>query len=88
MILSSRLARLVGAAVLTAVAGIPLAAWAQFGSSIGAVVNTDQVRAELLAHAPDGANAGQTVWVGLQLVHQPGWHTYWKNSGDSGLPTD
>ncbi|MBC7706656.1 MAG: thioredoxin family protein [Rhodoferax sp.] len=88
MILSSRLARLVGAAVLTAVGLVPLAAWAQFGSSIGAVVSTDQVRAELLAHAPDGANAGQTVWVGLQLVHQPGWHTYWKNSGDSGLPTD
>jgi thiol:disulfide interchange protein len=28
-----------------------------------------------------------TVWVGLQLAHQPHWHTYWKNSGDSGLPT-
>ncbi len=54
----------------------------------GAVVTTDQVRAELLAHAPDGADAGKTVWVGLQLAHQPEWHTYWKNSGDSGLPTD
>ena len=50
-------------------------------------VNTPQVRAELMAHAPDGADAGKTVWVGLQLAHQPGWHTYWKNSGDSGLPT-
>ena len=30
---------------------------------------------------------GQPVWVGLQLAHQPEWHTYWKNSGDSGLPT-
>jgi DsbC/DsbD-like thiol-disulfide interchange protein len=27
------------------------------------------------------------VWVGLQLQHQPEWHTYWKNPGDSGLPT-
>jgi hypothetical protein len=27
------------------------------------------------------------VWVGLQLAHQPEWHTYWKNAGDSGLPT-
>ncbi len=51
------------------------------------VVTTDQVRAELMAHAPDGADAGKTVWVGLQLAHQPQWHTYWKNSGDSGLPT-
>ena len=51
------------------------------------MVTTAQVRAELLAHAPDGADAGKTVWVGLQLTHQPDWHTYWKNSGDSGLPT-
>lgn len=40
-----------------------------------------------MAHAPDGAGPGQTVWVGLQLSHQPEWHTYWKNSGDSGQPT-
>ena len=51
------------------------------------VVATDQVRAELLAHAPDGVTPGKPVWVGLQLVHKPEWHTYWKNSGDSGLPT-
>ena len=51
------------------------------------LVTTDQVRAELMAHAPDGADAGKTVWVGLQLAHKPEWHTYWKNSGDSGLPT-
>nr|MDP2190076.1 protein-disulfide reductase DsbD family protein [Rhodoferax sp.] len=51
------------------------------------VLGTDQIRAELLAHAPDGVGAGKTVWVGLQLTHQPGWHSYWKNSGDSGLPT-
>ncbi len=27
------------------------------------------------------------MWVGLQLTHQPEWHTYWRNPGDSGLPT-
>ena len=54
---------------------------------ISAVVQTDQVRAELLAHAPQGIDPGKTVWVGLQLTHQPHWHTYWKNPGDSGLPT-
>ena len=52
-----------------------------------AVVVTDQVRAELLAWAPDGVAAGTQVWVGLQIAHQPDWHTYWKNAGDSGLPT-
>lgn len=50
-------------------------------------VTTPQVRAELVAHAPDGIAAGKTVWLGLKLTHQPHWHTYWKNPGDSGLPT-
>jgi DsbC/DsbD-like thiol-disulfide interchange protein len=54
----------------------------------GAVVDTGQVRAELLAHAPEGAAPGQTVWLGLLLDHAPKWHTYWKNPGDSGLPTE
>ena len=51
------------------------------------MVQTEQVRAELVAHAPDGLDPGKPVWVGLQLAHQPHWHTYWKNAGDSGLPT-
>jgi thiol:disulfide interchange protein len=69
-----------------ALCAIPIGASAQM-SSPKAVVQTERVRAELMAHAPDGADAGKTVWVGLQLAHQPEWHTYWKNSGDSGLPT-
>ena len=59
-----------------------------FQSSHGGVVQTEQVRAELLAWAPEGVVAGKPVWLGLQLTHQPDWHTYWKNSGDSGLPTE
>ena len=52
-----------------------------------AVVQTPQVRAQLWAHAPQGVVAGQTFWLGLALEHQPHWHTYWRNPGDSGLPT-
>jgi thiol:disulfide interchange protein DsbD len=52
-----------------------------------AVVQTAQVHAELLAYAPQGVQAGQPLWLGLQLQHQPGWHTYWRNPGDSGLAT-
>ena len=51
------------------------------------MVSTEQVRAELLAWAPDGVGPGRQLWLGLQLAHQPEWHTYWRNSGDSGLPT-
>ena len=66
-----------------------LLAWSQLPGGLvpGAIVNTPQVRAELIAHAPNGVQAGQPVWVGLQLTHQAQWHTYWRNPGDSGLPT-
>jgi thiol:disulfide interchange protein DsbD len=70
--------------VLLAV-GLLGSAWAQGVPST--VVSTPQLRAELVAHAPQGVQAGQPVWVGLQLTHQPEWHTYWRNPGDSGLPT-
>jgi DsbC/DsbD-like thiol-disulfide interchange protein len=30
---------------------------------------------------------GKTAWLGILLKHQPHWHTYWINPGDSGLPT-
>jgi thiol:disulfide interchange protein/DsbC/DsbD-like thiol-disulfide interchange protein len=53
----------------------------------GAVVSTPEVRAELLAHAPEGVATGKPLWLGLDIQHQPHWHTYWKNPGDSGLPT-
>jgi thiol:disulfide interchange protein len=52
-----------------------------------AVVTTPQVRAELVALAPEGVQPGKPLWLGLSITHKPEWHTYWKNSGDSGLPT-
>ena len=33
------------------------------------------------------ASAGGTSWVGVRLTMAPGWHTYWKNPGDSGMAT-
>ncbi len=70
------------AALALVFAGMPPGALAA-----GAVVQTDQVRAELIAYAPEGAKPGGTLWLGLRLEHLPHWHTYWKNAGDSGLPT-
>ncbi len=85
MIVSKFFARSLAAAILVAASVLSTGADAQ--NTPGTVVTTAQVRAELMAHAPDGADAGKTVWLGLQLTHQSDWHTYWKNSGDSGLPT-
>jgi thiol:disulfide interchange protein/DsbC/DsbD-like thiol-disulfide interchange protein len=65
-------------------------ATAWLGASLAqgaAVVTTPQVRAELVAHAPQGVVAGAPLQLGLLIRHQPHWHTYWKNPGDSGLPT-
>ncbi|MCP5288304.1 MAG: thioredoxin family protein [Burkholderiaceae bacterium] len=56
-------------------------------ASPSAVVVTPQVRTELVVHAPDGVVPGRTIALGLLIDHQPGWHTYWKNPGDAGLPT-
>lgn len=30
---------------------------------------------------------GRSFWVGVKLVMEPEWHTYWVNAGDSGGPT-
>jgi len=30
---------------------------------------------------------GDTIWVAFDLKMPKGWHTYWRNGGDSGIPT-
>ena len=30
---------------------------------------------------------GDSAWIGVTFVLKPGWHIYWKNSGESGYPT-
>ena len=57
-------------------------------SAPAGVFQSPQTRAELLVHAPEGLAPGRPAWLGLRLDHAPHWHTYWKNAGDSGLPTE
>ncbi len=72
--LSWRLSALFGLLVLAA---LPLAAQP---------VKTPYVEAELVAeHAT--VPPGKRTTVALRLRHAEGWHTYWQNPGDSGLPT-
>ncbi len=33
------------------------------------------------------ARPGDTLWAGIHLKMDPGWHTYWRNPGESGAPT-
>src|SRR6266542_6621877 len=45
------------------------------------------VKAELLADT-NAVVPGKSFTVGLLLRMAPGWHTYWKFSGDAGIPTE
>lgn len=49
-------------------------------------VRVDAVEAELVADRR-AIVPGESLRLGLRLSHDPHWHTYWRNPGDSGLPT-
>ena len=38
----------------------------------------------VLSH--DAARPGETITAALRMVSEPGWHTYWRNPGDAGMP--
>ena len=52
----------------------------------GNTVATDNVKARLVSEV-NSIGPGQTFWVALELEIRDGWHTYWRNPGDSGEPT-
>jgi thiol:disulfide interchange protein/DsbC/DsbD-like thiol-disulfide interchange protein len=52
----------------------------------GKPVATDNVKARLVSEQ-DSIAPGQSVWVALELDIRDGWHTYWRNPGDSGQAT-
>ncbi len=52
----------------------------------GDSVSTENVKARLISEN-DAIAPGQSVWVALELNIRDGWHTYWRNPGDSGQAT-
>ena len=56
------------------------------GLAHAAPVRTDHVRAELVADRT-ALVPGTTTMLALRLDIDRGWHTYWRNPGESGLPT-
>jgi thiol:disulfide interchange protein/DsbC/DsbD-like thiol-disulfide interchange protein len=52
----------------------------------GDAVATDNVKARLVSET-DAIGPGQSIWVALELGIRDGWHTYWRNPGDSGQAT-
>lgn len=52
----------------------------------GRVQRTERIAAELVAMS-QWAAPGSTAVVAVRQDIEPGWHTYWRNPGDSGGPT-
>ncbi|MFP4003562.1 MAG: protein-disulfide reductase DsbD family protein [Alphaproteobacteria bacterium] len=51
-------------------------------------VSTEHVRARLITEWESLPPGGGTFSVALEQKIIPGWHTYWRNPGDSGEPTN
>ncbi|MCX7869017.1 MAG: protein-disulfide reductase DsbD family protein, partial [Terrimicrobiaceae bacterium] len=70
---------------------VVLAAWAVGAGMCGSSAGQEHegrrlVEMRLVAEAGCVA-PGQTFRLGVLLEMAPGWHTYWQNPGDAGLPT-
>src|SRR5271154_4775948 len=72
-------------ALRTLLLGLLLVSPAAFALSGPAVV-TDNVKSRLVSEV-DSIAPGQVFWVALELDIRDGWHTYWRNPGDSGEAT-
>src|SRR5271170_4208822 len=72
-------------ALRTLLLGLLLVSPAAFALSGPAVV-TDNVKSRLVSEVNSIA-PGQVFWVALELDIRDGWHTYWRNPGDSGEAT-
>ncbi len=93
---TTRLAAACLAGLVLAGAAAPQVAHAQAGSGAGVAVpaadartgpaRVEAVEVELVAESAALA-PGQPARLGLRIRHDPHWHTYWRNPGDSGLAT-
>ncbi len=58
---------------------LALPGWAQFNLALKGPKTSAR-----LVLANEAARPGETVMAAVELAMDPGWHTYWKNGGDSG----
>ena len=65
---------------------VAAAVWVLAACVSAAPSPSKHVQAQLVSEV-ESIRPGQPFQVGLHLRMDPEWHTYWKNPGDSGLPT-
>ena len=70
--------------LVAAVLSIPLLPSAAAGAE-SALVKSERTTASLVAET-NAAMPGVAFTAALRLVLAPGWHTYWQNPGDAGIP--
>lgn len=71
--------------LLSAFAVLPLLALAAApaGAAAGPVAENPESTVRLISPWSTAPAEGE-LWLGLAFTTQPGWHVYWKNSGDAG----
>jgi DsbC/DsbD-like thiol-disulfide interchange protein len=71
------------AALCLAACGLVTAVWAQDASEWDAQTHTS---ARLIGGSKIASSDAKTLRAGVEIKLDPGWHTYWRDPGDSGLP--
>jgi thiol:disulfide interchange protein len=68
---------------------LPLAVLAAMPARAGESAPVRSSRATVtLVSDTDAVRAGQPMRLGLRMRLAPGWHTYWRNPGDAGVPPE
>src|SRR5262245_59603176 len=62
------------------------AAWATVGQAADESPWSDDVRSATRIVAGSGRNGDAQLRAGVEIKMQPGWKTYWRYPGDSGVP--
>jgi thiol:disulfide interchange protein len=63
-----------------------LVLWYCLGLAQANPIKLENTTADLLSEVKQ-IQPGNSFWIVLRLTMKPGWHTYWLNPGDSGMPT-
>jgi thiol:disulfide interchange protein DsbD len=72
---------------LLAALAILVAGYGSAAALESAAVVSPRATATLVTEA-DSVAPGKPLRVGLRLAMAPGWHTYWRNPGDAGIPPE
>ena len=57
-------------------------------SALSQAPDPDRVISARLFSDASAIKPGDSVWLGVEIEIEKGWHVYWKTSGDTGVPTE